>query len=252
MKRWLGYGLLGLLAYVIFMLIQFPAANFIDLLGRYLPGLTAQEVQGSARKGTAREVRLHDTRFETLSWRFRPLALVKGRLEYRVIAEAPQLRLEGAAGVGLRRQLQIEDLSGRLPLPRAIALIGRPTLPLNGNVELNLTALHLDREGRPRAAYGTTRLLDTRTTLGRPLDLGDFSAELTTEDQTILGTIKDNGGPLELTGVLALTPDGRYRFTGQVALRDPNNQDLRQALTALGQPGADGKWQMEFTGVLRG
>ncbi len=45
-------------------------------------------------------------------------------------------------------------------------------------------------------------------------------------------------------------PDGRYRFTGQAAIRDADNRALRQAMRLLGPPGNDGRWALNFSGAL--
>ena len=90
-----------------------------------------------------------------------------------------------------------------------------------------------------------------RQTLGQPLTLGDFVVEATPADPSgIQGKIQDDNGPLTLAGTFILLPDGRYRFSGQAAVRDAGNQALRQALNLLGPPDGNGRWTLNFSGIL--
>lgn len=250
MKRWLGYGLLGLLAYGFFMMQQLPAALLVEQLAQRVPGLSIEQAQGSALRGSASGLRRYGAQLETVAWRLRPLALLAGRLEYRFSLHEAELSLTGVIGIGWDRQLTISTLEGHLPLPKAIALAGRPPPPVNGKVELEAVELSLNRDGRPQTAQGRIRLLNTHTSFGRTFVLGDFSAELKTDNPNISAAIEDNGGPLEFTGTLTLTPDGHYRFSGQAAVRD-DNRELRQALGLLGRPGGDGTWKIDLSGILQ-
>jgi hypothetical protein len=250
MKRWIGYGLLGLFAYLVFMLIQFPATVLFDWITQRVPELSVRDMHGSARQGSARGVRLRGVQFESLSWQLQFFPLLLGRLEYQFNLAEPGSRLQGKIATSFDRQLSLGDVKGSLPLTKLSALTERPSLPLDGQVELDIAGLQLNTLGRLRSVFGTIRLLSARTTLAKPLELGNFNVELSTQDQDILGNIKDSGGPLEFTGNLTLTQDGSYRFSGQAAVRDENNRELRQALSLLGRPGGNGKWKINLAGTL--
>ena len=250
MKRLLLYGLLGLLAYALFMLIQFPATQLVGLMSQHIPGLTAREARGTAINGSAQGLRVGNTELPAVSWRWHPTALLMGRLAYRLEATEPGLDLHAVASINPMRRLLITDLRGKTTLSRAIALVSRAPLLLEGELELAVDELRLSSTGAPTALEGTVRLRDAYTSVGRAIALGDFEAILTTEAPTIVGNVKDLQGPLALTGNLTLAPDGRYRFTGTLGVRDNNNRDLRQALAFLGRPDADGTWLLDFSGAL--
>jgi hypothetical protein len=250
MKRFLGYSLVGLLAYGAFLILQCPATTLMELAAQQLPGFTVQSAQGSALRGTAKGIRLHHVKLEMLTWQLRLLPLLLGRLEYKFAVAEPQLRLDGIVNIGLTRQLHIAELSGHMPLPQAIFLTGHPPPPVAGELRLEEIQLRLDQDGRPNTAHGMIRLLNAHTTFGRSLKLGGFSATLDSRHQDIMATIKDNGGPLELTGTFSLASNGRYHLMAQAAIRDKNNQQLQQALNMLTRPSGDGKWHIELTGML--
>ena len=252
MRRGLAYILLGLLAYTVSLVLLCPASLLIEQLAQRLPGFSAQNVQGSAVQGSAQSVQLSATaRLETIAWRLRVLPLLLGRIEYELRLTAPELNIWGIAGVGFDRQLRITALNGQLPLPRAIALAGRPPPPLNGTLELENVAVHLNRDGRPQQAGGLVHLRNVSTSFGNPLPLGNFDIQLQTQASALVASIQDQGGPLQLNGNLTLDPDGRYRFTAQAAPRDQDNRELYQALNLLGRPEGNGKWTFDLAGSLQ-
>lgn len=250
-KRFLAYSVLGLAAFLVFMLIQAPAALVTDHLGQRMAGFGVQAVQGTALSGAAQGVRWRAFQVENLVWRWRPLALFTGRLEFDLNIRDPETTLQGKVALEMDRDLRFRALSGRLPLAKLGALARQPALPMQGVVDFDLQELHLNAAGQPRSAHGLIRLLNLRTDLGQALDLGDFELQLRdASPNSIQGTLKDAGGPLVLEGVLTVDPDGRYRLNGQAAVRDAGNQALRKTLQLLGPPNNNGQWPLNFSGVL--
>jgi len=251
MKRILGYGLLGVVTFVLSLLLLAPATLVTDRIVERLPGFSVQTVEGLATEGSARGIQWRGVRIDRLNWNWRALALWTGWLEFRLDADDPEIKLSGKVAVNPGRRLRLRDASGRLPLARLSALAGQPRLPLQGVVGFDLRELSLNAAGRPQTADGVIHLLDTRITLGQPLNLGAFTVQLAPAGpESIQGAVKDQGGPLALEGTLNLLPDGHYRFAGRAAVRDDGNPALRQAMSLLGPPSSDGRWALNFSGVL--
>ncbi|HCK82036.1 MAG TPA: type II secretion system protein N [Candidatus Competibacter sp.] len=252
MKGTVGYGLLGLAAFLFFLALLAPATLLTDPLDRRLTGFSVQAVEGTATGGAMSGVRWHGIRIERLFWRWRPLALFGGRLEFSLKADDPALKLTGNAALGLNQQLSFRDLAGRLPLAWFIDGAGAAKPPLDGIGEFNLRHLELNAAGQPLAARGTVQILNLRALLGQPLNLGNYTVQLDSAGSAdgIQGKLKDDNAPLALDGTLNVLADGRYRLNGQVALRDTGNAALRQALNMLGPPGGDGRWALNFSGAL--
>lgn len=252
MKRILGYGLLGLLTLLLLGVLLTPARLIVDQLKHHLPNISVQAVDGTAIAGSAQELRWRSARLERMTWDWQPLALLHGWLEFKVDTSDSAVKLLGNVAVGWQRQWRFQDLVGRLSIAQAGALLGKAPPPLNGIIEFHLGDLHLNAAGQPQTAHGVVRLRQLRVLLGQPLDLGDFALRLTPSNPVgIQGTIQDSGGPLVLTGVFNLLPDGRYHVAGQAAVRDPGNRALAQAMgRALGPPGDNGHWPLNFTSAL--
>jgi general secretion pathway protein N len=251
MKRTLVYSLLGIAAFLFFIATLAPATLLTEPLRTRLPGLSLQAVEGTAIAGAMVGAQWRDVRAERFLWRWRPLALLLGRLEANLNLEDSEAKLSGNAAMGFSRQLRFVDLTGQLPLNWVAALAGVKNSPLEGIVELNLADLSLNAAGQPLSAQGTIRLSKLRVNLGRPLVLGDYSLQVdSTSKVGIQAKIKDNNAPLLLDGIATLSTDGRYQLTGHAALRDPANQSLRQVLSLLGPPGNDGRWPLNFSGAV--
>jgi len=251
-KQVVVYGGLGLLAYGLFLVFQTPASLVVEQARRYLPDLQATQVQGTILSGSAENLSARDTSLENLRWRWSPGGLLRGRWEYRVEAEEPGMDVAAWVGIGLDRLLTARAVEGELPFAKALSVALRQPLPFGGRVVLDLDRVQVGLDGLPRAAEGRARLLEARTTVGRSLPLGNMAVELTTNEAGIVGYVRDSGGPLEVMGTLTLDPRGRYRFSGQLALRDQTEEELGKALNlVLGRPGADGKYQLNLSGQLR-
>ncbi len=250
MKRIILYGLLGLLAYAVFLVIQFPAATLVDWLSPQVPQLKMGQVQGTILEGNAQELDWGTARLQSLNWQWRPKALLQGRLEFQVQVSDPGMHLQTLAAIGMDRHLQLNQLQARLPLERAVTLAGGSPLLLSGDLDLNLDSVLLNQFGRLLAAQGEIYLLNTQTTLNGSLALGDFKASLSNQETGILAQLQDTGGPVQLKGTLTLNADARYQLKGRLGARDPNDKTLRQTLGILGRPDPDGQWSIEHSGHL--
>ena len=252
MKQLVTYGGLGLLAYAVFLVAQTPADLVVAQARRYLPDLQVASVQGTILGGSARALSARNTSLEKIHWRWSPAGLLRGRWEYHVEAQEPGMEVSALMGVGIDGLLTARVVEGEVPFAKALSVALRRPLPLGGRVVLDLERMQVGLDGLPRAVEGMARLLDARTTVGRSLPLGNVAVELTTREEGIFGYVRDSGGPLEVVGTLTLDPQGRYRFSGQVGLRDQTEEELGKALPLLlGPPGADGKYQLKLSGQLR-
>lgn len=252
MKRVLGYSLLGLTAYIFFMVVQFPATTFVDWVTSAVPGLTVQQVSGSAIQGTAQDVHLRgSTRLTSVTWKMRFLPLLLGRLEYRIGVSETDVQLDAIVGTGLfNRHWRVIGMEGQLPVSKALAVVSQTPPLLNGEITFDEAGVSWDDKGVIQAADGAVNLVNTRTTFADPFQIGSFNAELSAETPNLLAALEDSGGPLQFSGMLSLAPDGRYQLVGRASLRDDADNRLRDTLNVLGQPNGDGQWQLDLSGVL--
>jgi hypothetical protein len=66
----------------------------------------------------------------------------------------------------------------------------------------------------------------------------------------MLGQLRDLNGPLSVTGVVRLSPDGSYELAGSVAPKPDADPDLARVLQLLGTPDAEGRRAFSIAGTM--
>ncbi len=190
-------------------------------------------VSGTVWTGGAGAASVDRMHLGQLRWRFRPFALVLGRIDYQVEISGPTLRFSGAlgptAGGGVR-------VSGANAIVRLAAL--GEVIPavenysLDGTLDLNIDRLRLapmeaarieaNPSGLwPRSAAGSVRIASLQIPRLGSGSLGDYQVEVRDESGSddLLIDFRDLGGPLELSGNLRLHPDSTFEQECQAQAR---------------------------------
>ncbi len=249
MKRQIiGYSVLGLLAYLLFLAWTFPADRALVLLRPQLPALQMSGVTGTVWSGRAATLHYHNQRFSRLTWQFQPLALFKAQPTL-TITFAGDGRT-GTADVGLRPDgtIVIEEAKAQLPMAELSQQLGIP-VSLGGVVDVAMDKITINNSV-VQSAEGKLQWRDASMTTPVLQKLGAFNIQVTTEDAGIKALINDAGGPLQLEGTARLINDGSYQFSAKAAVRDAQQTLLQQALQAAGRPESDGRILIEYHGRL--
>jgi len=250
-KKPLFYGLFTLAAVLLSLVIQLPAKQVYPRLAEKYPlALKLYQLNGSIWHGRASLVLIKGRRLKDIQWQFHPLALLLGRLEGRIEAHKGDAGvLRTVVGRALNGDLYLRRLSLHIPLADADALINNSPLGLSGHLQVDLQHLEIANR-RLTTAKGLIRIDDAG--LGAPLNtrIGSFSLRLSDTAEGIKGVLGDQGGPLQLNGLLQIKRDGRYKLTATLTLRDTNRTDLQRALRYFGTPGPDGKLSIVRSGKI--
>ncbi len=253
-RTWVAWALTGLLAYGVFLVALLPAGLVWDQAGQrgLLPdGLSARAVTGTLWSGSAARLRLPGAvTAERVTWRFRPGALLGGRMGWTVSADLADGHLQGsmAAGIG---GIRVTDT--RADLSAAAAVSPHMVLPvvIEGRLLLDLRQLVFDRDGRVREAEGVLGWLEAGAGIPEPVALGDLRADLqATGEGGLRLLIGDQGGPLVARGRVDVMPGGQYRIEGEAGSREGADPRLVQALRMLGTPDPDGTVPVGLSGSL--
>jgi len=220
-RKPLFYGLFALAAFVLSLVIQLPAEQVCPRLAKIYPlPVKLYQLSGSVWHGRAGLVLIKGRRLQEVRWQFHPLALLLGRLESSIEAHRGDSGvLRAVVGRALSGELYLHRLSLRIPLAEADALVNSSPLGLSGRLQIDLQ--HLEITNRHLvAAKGLIRVDDVG--LGAPMNsrIGSFSLHLSDSTEGIKGVLGDQGGPLQLKGLLQLKRDGRYKLTATLTLRD--------------------------------
>lgn len=250
--RYLKYALAAVICYLVFLIIEIPAA----LVAKWAPlpqNVNLAGVSGSLWKGRAEQVSLPQGRqLEGVSWELFPSQLLLGRaaLSFRLDGGAVQGNGEvnyGFSGVAvdrLRLNAPIGWLVGnqRLPLQTRIA----------GGISLNLVD---SAQGTPWCDRLQGRLLvnglDANNRFG-DFPLGDLAGNLSCDQGNIKLQMAEADNSIGVEGQAMLLAGNQVQVDATIRPTDGQPQNLREALGFLGQPNSDGAYPFNYSGPIPG
>lgn len=243
----------GLVAYLLALLLTVPAELLRGPLQAWLPEVHLGALSGHAHAGRVEPLSVAGVALDRATWRWRPAALLSGRLGFGISvdsgADRVALRAARAPGSDL---LELATVRGSLDLD----WIGRalPQLPLRarGRLLLDDLAVDLDPTGWPRRAGGRFRL--QRAVLSAPvaLNLADVTGALGMDGgRLVVDFTLAPAAALTGSGRLQLAADGGYRLEARLAPGAAADPDVTGWLRQAGRPAADGSVQVDLAGRLR-
>lgn len=251
-KRVIGLSVLGLLAYLLFLIATLPAARAWAWFGDAVP-LRAYGLDGTLWSGQAAVLQDQVRRLDAVRWNLEPSELLLGRLAADVQARLPaEGRLSGEFQL-TPDTLRARQLRMNLPATTLLewAQIRLP-VKVDGRFESSMQGLAV-REGKLIDADGIINWHNAILRLGsQPLPLGNVALRLTPGEDAILGKLVNQGSPLELGGDLRLTPDGRFVLDIKARLAGEADAATQRAFAAVGVPADGSPIQARLSGALDG
>ena len=235
----------GVAVLVIGLVLGFPARVAYQWFAPSQVSLSG--ISGSVWNGAAAQGSVAGLFLGNITWSFRPSSLLRLKAGYTVTARLPSGFLETGVAVGAGTSVRFDDLSATVPLsslPDSLL----PTTGLGGDLNLRFTTLVLN-EGVPAQAEGTLGVSGLVLRALSPTALGDYRAQLHTEDGIIKGTVEDVNGVLDLDGSLEID-DRAFSFIGHVAAGPDAPPAVNEQLRYLGSPDQQGRREFRFEGDL--
>ena len=221
---------LGAGAYLLILVATFPAARVSGMLLDPDADLSLHRVSGSVFSGQAAQLVYQGLDLGEVHWRFRPLALLLGRMEYRIELLSPANHGELSIGKTLTGRTHVHDVDIEL-LPGRLVNHYSPT-PVNtsGTVHLVFETFN------PGSDYSgeVSGLLEWRDAVVlEPINLvlGQLALDVVTDNGELIGVLTE-GGALGASGELALSPNYAYRVE---LLLHPGNEVSADTLDWLEQ-----------------
>lgn len=254
MKRPVRFAVLGLAAYLVALVVTFPAQQAVGLLSPYLKNsgvaLATSGLEGTVWSGRAAAVAVNGKPVGSVSWAISPWSLFIGRLGVHWGVQVPDGYLSGNGYVGILGGGVLRQVEGRVPAPLLARYLPALPLPVQGTVSLRLDQLALEG-GKLARLQGTAVWHQAAVVASRPVKLGDLKLSLAAKpDGGVVGRLGDGGGPLQASGELSMTPDRRYRLNARLAVRKGAQPELEQALALLGRRDAQGRVEIKRAGRL--
>lgn len=250
MRNW-KLALIGVLLFLVFLVATLPAPTAYALIkskNAEAP-LILNNVEGTVWSGRAGPALIGGQRLDSLAWDINSWALLIGRVQAKI--EFRNGDSFGSANIarGFTGKVYARDVEARIDLQRMKLLSQVLPLGMQGALLLHLSAFDLDRRSILNAE-GTLAWDNAVITVPSRVDFGNLRIALGGEDDNVKATLSDGGGPLQADGILLITRDGNYKFTGNFAVRDASQSMLVQGLQFLGRPGPDGKVSTSNSGHL--
>ena len=237
--------LIGVATFLLFAMLNFPARvayNWFVPDDIHLTGLGGSIWNGSAVEGS-----VGDMYFRNLSWTFKPFSLFVGKLAFDAEISTNAGAISTSAGIGFNGKTTLRDVVGSLTLAAV-----HPALQANridGALNIQMESMTLEN-GVPTAATGVITVGNLQAGGLSPDSLGNFRAEFSTLDDSIVGVVEDVGAVISVAGTITLGSDRSYLFTGSIAANAQTPPALNQNLRFLGSPDENGQRQFRFEGVL--
>ena len=237
--------LVGISTLVIGLIATFPARVAYQWFAPnelQLSGIDGSVWHGTATQGSAGGIYIAD-----INWRFRPLALLSGKLEFVSSSKLASGFFDANIGVGVGGSVTLSDVAGALTLDTLATLL--PLAGIEGDVSVQFEELVIENS-LPVVATGTVNIANLVSRLLSPAPLGDYRAEFQTQDDGIVGSVEAISGVLELGGTIRLDKNRNYKFVGKVAAKPTAPGNISQQLQLLGSPDAQGKREFRIEGTL--
>jgi general secretion pathway protein N len=248
LKRYWRPALAGFAAYLLFLLMTVPADRAARLLLPDAAGVELQAVSGTLLSGQAQRAVIHGLGFGPLGWSFRPLALLTGRLEYRIDLQDPVLRGTGVVGTRLGGKFYLRDLDVALHPDPWINRYSPVPVETSGDMRLLLESLEL-ADGFPGVLAGRLDWSGARIIEPATLALGHVEAILQSEADSLICHISGQG-ETTVSGELSLTRQGDYRLNLLLTPGSAVSVDVIDALKSFGQARPGGAYLITDSGRL--
>ncbi len=246
------YILAGIISFLAALLFTLPADKALQWWGDDLEAdIRLFSPQGGVASGSARSVSIDGLLLDETNWRLRPLALLKGRLGFTLKSSVNGNSANAIVEFGMGGRTVIHDLHASLPIAQLLPLFGSVILPLSGNLQVDLSRIVIEDESLFEL-NGQIQVRSARWTLMRPtLLLGNFNAELSTQDQIMTAAISsDSKSPVATKGQVKVDNGGRYDVDLLVKANTNTDERLNNLLKSLGRPDAQGWYRVKTSGRL--
>jgi general secretion pathway protein N len=244
MKRKLGMSAVALAAFVLILLVRFPAQWAAGALPR---DTHCEQLDGTLWSGSCSGLSAQGNRLGDLTWSLHPLGLLSGRLALDLSLTQPATTMAASAHVewSLSGTIAARNVHANLTLDHSFFKQLPPSM--HGQLDAELAALRWDGK-RITELQGQLDVRGLAADQNTPL--GDYRLSFPGGPGDPVGALKDIGGPLAVEGTLRLTPEPGYVVAGLVAARPSAPPDLAQQIRYLGSPDAQGRRPFSFAGTF--
>lgn len=256
MKTGIQLTLLGLAAFLIFLVVSAPAAILTKTVEHYTPA-HFQNVTGTLWNGGAGGLQISGINAGPVTWKIHPGSLLRGVLgvELQLGRQAPATPLRGNAAIeaGLFGGVTVKQAHLGADAAWAFAMAAIP-IAATGQLALDIDRLVVDPQKPLPKIQAVVQWLNAGVSYPSVYDLGAYRLQLAhqpeDEPQTVVGTIRDIDSPLKINGTIQLDAGYNYTLNVNVSTTPAAPADLQRVLPLLGNRKPDGSVDIRRRGNL--
>lgn len=256
MRTGVRYGAVGIIAYLFFLLLLFPASTAISFLTSSLPEMKSvlklDGVRGTVWSGRISSVTYRKQHLGSLNWQLDFLPLLLGKLAGEISMQTHDGYIERHIESSIHPQhIRLNDIHGLLSVADVKSLYPYYPLQLDGMLSVGLDHAAMDTSGRLLEVSGKVNLNHASVLVDQEYLLGDFQSTLTTlDDGQIQAAVTSIGGVLDLKADASMSPVGDYRVRGQVSPARGADAGVIKLLSWLGKPDGSGNYPLRLQGRI--
>lgn len=234
-----------------FVLARFPANQALALSARFSDGMVLpNNARGTVWNGQAENLYIsyNGELFDLgkTEWTLSPWALLAGKLDLQLNANAAQQRIKAHVNAGLSRVV-ISDAEINVDIARVLALYPLP-LKLDGHAELMLQRTELDKTGIT-VLEGNLLVKDVIFTFQKAVTLGTYAARLSMDGSYVVADITDIDATVTAKGrVMGSLQERQYKSDLQLTPTAVADISIGQTLSMLAKQQDDGSFHIERDG----
>ena len=252
--------LLGVAAFIIFLIVSAPAAIITSTVERYTP-VRFHLVSGSVWHGAAASMRLPGISLGPISWRIRPLSLFRGALAANLDIDSTNSSASDIHGNAFVEASFFGNVGVEDAILSADAewLFTQAAIPAaaSGTFELQIEKLSMNLSDPLPQIKGVLKWKNAAVTYPEIHKLGEYQVVLDYDSsdehpvEVIKGDIKDINSPLQIQGTALLYTSYRYILDVNVNATDDAPGDLKRVVPLLGTRNDDGAVNIRRQGLLK-
>ena len=251
----LGYIGLGLIAYLFFVVLLFPAAPVVDRMP--LAPISVTGVNGPLWSGDVASVEVPndslptgpDTfELENVSWRVAPLKLLTGAGAATIGFEAYGGNGGGLLGQGLSGDMFIEDFTYESD-GKSLSVLLEPFAKIEGVLTITIAEMNvINRQPQSLEATVTWK----NASLVEPLitKLGDIALTIKPDGAKHVAKITSDGGHLDIAGSAIIEKNGDFKSDIVFKPTQGAPQVVVDMLRGIARPSSDGSYKIRRTGNI--
>ncbi|GAA0854933.1 type II secretion system protein N [Aliiglaciecola litoralis] len=250
MSRIVKWSLLGLLAYLVFLIVKLPASQVVHRIN-HSNEVVISDVRGTIWNATASLLIVNNVAIERVSWKTSFWSLLVGNVTLDIkggnLRASDKVSVQGPVTISLfdPTHIRASDLNIYVPANMVIAQVTLPvTVDAGGRFKIQIK--ELDYHQACVTLEGKGQWLNAGIEgLGEPLELGNFDADLSCIENDILVRIKppnifNLSADARVPMNLAVSVNGRFKPD------DSLPKQVKDAANFFGRPDADGFYNIKL------